>query len=838
MQYLGNTLLEGGEVNEGLIEVAYQLFKEDSELEPEASGRDAIVFNKKVAEDADADQPLSIQCIKDIKNVNALAAGQAIHIGPRLTVIYGKNGTGKSGYVRMLNKAFLSRGDKDILKNVFDSGAVGDPECTFTFKRTEEPYDLSYPIDKDSYEFAQFAVFDTKSVKEHLGNENQLSFTPSGFGFFDKLLIAQTGIRERLAAEISTKSAMHDLGPMFVNGNEVCTFVEGLDATTDLSAVETLCTLTTEDASRWDEIKTRLETLKAADKTKQVDELAAQHKQLSEFCEKAKEAFAMFDAEAILNYKKAIEAEVKLEGLTRAEGIQNLEKYQIEGIDSPEWSQFVVAGRTYADVIEKARNGTKYPAEGDNCLLCLQPLGAEQKELLHACWNLLKSSAQSELNVAKIAVGQIKAQLSSLPDLVFDETNTSYEIIEKVDANLADKWKHLTTKYTESVKETIVAIAERDATKLPKAIEATIADFDDCLKKLNADKAALIESNFDELKAEVQREIALFEDRSLLNKVKAKVEAYIAGLNWAARARLKDSSLAPGKITKISGTLYEKHITEEYLAVFREECDHLDAPEFVKITQRNSKGNTLRRLKIEGEHAVKILSEGEQRAIAISDFITEARMNPHNRGLIFDDPVSSQDHDRRERIAERLIELAKGRQVIVFTHEIPFLQRMTALAKKQQVEMEITTVRNTLGRPGVVKPELPFPVQPVAKRIGWLRDRLVKLVKLEEAGEEDEYFEQAKLWYTFLREGWERAVEESLFNDVVQRYDPRVQTQRLREVRVTDELLTAVEQSMTASSNWVHDQPQALNAKPPTSKEAERDLGFLDAFVQRCKAAK
>ncbi|MDM7921406.1 MAG: hypothetical protein QUS14_03820, partial [Pyrinomonadaceae bacterium] len=422
---------------------------------------------------------------------------------------------------------------------------------------------------------------------------------------------------------------------------------------------------------------------------------------------------------------------------------------------------------------------------------------------------------------------EIQLKIGSLPDFVFDDSNTVYKTVKNFDAAMATKWSGVVTQYNAAREAVLAAVIAQETNELPKPIAAAIADFDECLKKLDTERTTLIDSNPEVEKAAVQREIAVFEDRLLLAKVQKKAEAYINDSKWAAKARLNMKGLKPTKITNFAGELYNKHISDEYLAMFNEECRFLDAPTFVKISQRNTKGSTVRSLKIEGRSAIQILSEGEQRAIALADFLTEARMDPLNRGLFFDDPVSSQDHDRRENIAHRLVELAKGRQIIVFTHEISFLQRMKAIAEEQQVDYEITTVRKASGTPGIINPELPLPVMKVGKRIGWLRDRLVKLTKLEKNGEDDEYYLQAKAWYAVLRESWERAVEELVFKDVVQRYDPRVQTQRLNEVNVTDEMIGAIEKAMTASSSWVHDQPAALNPKVPTSKDAERDLASL-----------
>ena len=52
------------------------------------------------------------------RGVNALAEGQTLNFGPGLTIVYGDNAAGKSGYTRILKSACRARGAEDILGNV------------------------------------------------------------------------------------------------------------------------------------------------------------------------------------------------------------------------------------------------------------------------------------------------------------------------------------------------------------------------------------------------------------------------------------------------------------------------------------------------------------------------------------------------------------------------------------------------------------------------------------------------------------------------------------------------------------------------------------------------
>lgn len=66
-----------------------------------------------------------------LKHVNALAADQSIEFASSgVTVIYGENAAGKSGYSRVLKRACHAREKKsDVLPNVFTSGAKRQSTC-------------------------------------------------------------------------------------------------------------------------------------------------------------------------------------------------------------------------------------------------------------------------------------------------------------------------------------------------------------------------------------------------------------------------------------------------------------------------------------------------------------------------------------------------------------------------------------------------------------------------------------------------------------------------------------------------------------------------------------
>jgi hypothetical protein len=59
--------------------------------------------------------PVTLTQLTHHRGVNALAPEQTVAFGDRLTVVYGQNAAGKSGYTRVLKRACRSRFSEDVL---------------------------------------------------------------------------------------------------------------------------------------------------------------------------------------------------------------------------------------------------------------------------------------------------------------------------------------------------------------------------------------------------------------------------------------------------------------------------------------------------------------------------------------------------------------------------------------------------------------------------------------------------------------------------------------------------------------------------------------------------
>lgn len=199
---------------------------------------------------------------------------------------------------------------------------------------------------------------------------------------------------------------------------------------------------------------------------------------------------------------------------------------------------------------------------------------------------------------------------------------------------------------------------------------------------------------------------------------------------------------------------------------------------------------------------------------------------------MFDDPVCSLDHRRRERVAKRLADEAEKRQVIILTHDIYFLNLLTeAAGRAGRPVVTQSLVRQAQGF-GVASPNLPFEGLSSSKRVGFIKTIHVEAVKAQKLGEEEAHHELTVKAYYYLRLAWERAVEEVLLRNVVLRFRKGVETQRLSGVTVTDADYARVEAGMAKCSNYAHDKAQFGGVAVPDPDELMSDLVEFEAFIK------
>ncbi len=156
---------------------------------------------------------ITLLAIADVANANRLAAGQKLTFARTgMTVVYGDNGTGKSGYARILKRSCRTRFSTAVLPNELDTTSTKGAAATIAY--ADEGRDCP-PIawndsDTPNHILSAISVFDRESGAVHVREQNEVAFRPFGLDIPDDLAAACTGVKDALTAEQTRLNAARD----------------------------------------------------------------------------------------------------------------------------------------------------------------------------------------------------------------------------------------------------------------------------------------------------------------------------------------------------------------------------------------------------------------------------------------------------------------------------------------------------------------------------------------------------------------------------------------------------------------------------------------------------
>lgn len=811
-QKLSYLIMEKKHISEKELNEIYDFFKTETKLK---CGKVSENIEKVCNVNLENSPNVIWQGVCNLHGVNKLKSDSELNVSAGLTVVYGENGSGKSGYTRLLNNAFISRGDQDILPNIFENRPE-QVSADFKFSIDGNNIEYKYPDDKDEYAFKTIRNFDAKSAADDMNRESKIDFAPSELSFFDKLLSACSNIQRRLDDEIKEKKMDNPVLKYFSNDGSTLSQMKELTAKTEIDDIRERFGITDTEKEQYEQIKKEKANLVALDINRQTSLI----NQVLLFLSEAERKYAMYENitsnENIKIYNQQIKFLQKSKLIYESDGIALFEKDDIEQLGTKEWKDFINSAKKYYDKINNH----------EKCPLCGRKV--DGNDLLFKYWKFLESDAENNYNFAKEAIRISKEGLKGLNFTFLVESSVQKQW-------LTENYKKETDiisncfEAAELKRNSILNHLENEKEITEKFLKDK-PDFQGLIEKINQKKDSLNQESINLRIAECTRFENEFIDKSKVTELLPIIESYIEQLKWESLA--EKCKIKTRIITNKQKELFKKYVTDDYLKTFERECQRLNADFNVNIVSRGSSGQTLKKLQIQGNIPGKVLSEGEQRAISIANFLTEVSMDVRNIGIVLDDPVCSLDHKRRSHIVKRLIEEAQIRQVVIFTHEITFFMELKMEAERNGVTFEQETIRKICGQPGDISNLIPWQGMNVKDRTGKLKDDLQKIVSVFNSGDMDKYYYEAKEWCELLRESWERAVEEILFNDAIQRYNPCVQTQRLKKAPFTHDLYTELEHGMTECSSWCHDQARAINANIPSIDNLKY---YIECFEEYCK---
>ncbi|MGH2833820.1 MAG: hypothetical protein ACRDK2_13685, partial [Solirubrobacteraceae bacterium] len=537
---------------------------------------------------------LTLGSLSDVRSVNALAGAQAIQFNPHLTVFFGENGSGKSGYARILKQLSRSRTVQPILPNVYGSESHGVPRAhiTYTLEGSERSLEWN---GEHVPELAQMAVFDDAAVRVHLDGDLSYLYTPGDLVLFPAVAMSINAVRAQLEVQIAKRTPPENrFAGRFIPGTRISTLLSELGAQTDSLMLRELAAVSDQEASGLESLRTHIDALQAQTVPAQLTVEQLRRDYYRRLIAMAGTILA-FDHDAYNGaVADAADADARLGELAR----KLLSGVSLQGASAQAWRTFLLAGEAYRRHLHSAPG----QEQANTCLYCRQELSEEALGLLR-CYQEFANDAQRRRSLdARSRAAALAREVQSID---------RGRLAEELDHH-AQRWPGATPQ----IALTMLGALEAPQQALAASQQVQWAELKEMALELTRECKAKLQST-EKLIADLggkaeERQAALsvararyadLKDRVELGRCFGEVLAHIEDARWVARAlelkgRFGHLQRAFTQVAKDAG---EQFINGEFSKRFTEECISLSAPT-VRLDFPGRQGRTARQKVVARKH--------------------------------------------------------------------------------------------------------------------------------------------------------------------------------------------------------------------------------------------
>jgi len=781
-----------------------------------------------------AGDPISLVRVTEAKGINALPDDQKLEFAEKgLSIVYGDNGSGKSGYVRILKNACRSRDGRIAIRRDIEDTSPTPQSASIAFTRAGAEDTHSWtPSAATHADLPSVSIFDTRSANIHVEKTNAVAYIPEPMQVLEALAAACDEVKQKIDNQVAKLRLQtpHALkSPTLSRDTPAGAFLHNLSARSSLAQLDLLASLSTTEMKRFAEIQTDL----TQDPQKAVGRLQT-HKSklqgirtgLAKLC--AATSDAAFAKCALLRddlHRKGEAARVASEALFSASPLPEIGK--------DVWRTLWDAARRYSDQV--AYPTRKFPpttAGDDLCVLCQQPLTQEAVKRQQTFEAFVQGTTKTDEEKALKSLNDfnVEARKSGL-SLASRRDAISFLSTDLGDDELAQNLRAAMT---------IAAWRLRALVRgMPAPCPVAAFPENECLEAEAGLSRRIAQLSADHQSPAWQalvKEHKELQDRQALGNLVEDVKAEIARLKEIAKLEnaAKDANKRP--VTNKNKELSDKLVTNALRGRFAREVEKLKLSRMPVELRKVKDSNAISYFQVSlvekpNEPIGEILSEGEHRCIALAAFLAELVTSKRYSGIVFDDPMSSLDHIHRKAVAARLIEEAAHRQVIVFTHDLTFLYELRREAEAKGQSVHYQTVHRRSEKPGYVEGELPNKARSALQLANALRSELKSVRSEYDKWPEVRRTILSKGMIEQLREAWDQAIADFIY-PVLGRFDNQIKGGSLFKLAVLQDAdVLAITEARKRLSEDLHASAQTLNPASVTHAQLVEEVKKLEVWV-------
>ncbi|AIU32553.1 MULTISPECIES: AAA family ATPase [Corynebacterium] len=799
--------------------------------------------------------PVELRSIEHIANANHLAPGARLDFESNgLNIVAGSNGSGKSGYTRIIKQVAVSRAPSLVLSNVYEES--GNPSAVISFKMGEageKAFTWMAASDSSREELRRIRVFDALSARMHLQAAAEVAYVPPELQALSRYAAALEKISNAVESK-RTETSSKEPNLSELNRGAGVRIVAALGQKSAISLLEGLKGLTPEEEKRVKQLPGLISNLTQNSPAKLVSQATDRMHRIASLRGKIEALQKGLDANSSREMPELLkQRDAALKAVEDAAGMLARDPNIAPGTGNATWQRLWSAACAHSLDPE---NRDERMSDLQSCPLCQQDLEDDARKLFEKFETFVADEARKVLDRAN---ANLKNETDRLTALMIPNAEDHIELVSSYDPDLSKKIESVLMSFRDARQSLLdrEAIAEasyelskplnwadlsrsaREASKQLEQLEAQEKSKIDEFRTADsaAEAVGKLHEEFDRLSIQKR----LFDNAETLRNEHDR-QVLLQAIKKAKSACSTSSATRQNKVLS-------KEYVDKVCEQFKQETKVLgiDRVPVALNFRKASRGINYIQVILEDardEPVADVLSEGEHRMTAIAGFFADLTESGDGSVLVFDDPVSSLDQDYRRYVARRLVIESAHRQVIVFSHDVIFVRELyeeherfnkerTASGDSEIPALCYQHINRTVDGTGVLTEKGHWNSVKLKSKIGSVRARIQDAGPIYRAGDNEAYERESRDISGAIRECWEIFVEQELLGGVVTRFKRSVETQRLRYVTgISNEDIARVDLGMSKHSKEFrgHAAPEGDLSTPLTPDELRKEIDELDSF--------
>jgi energy-coupling factor transporter ATP-binding protein EcfA2 len=578
-----------------------------------------------------------------VKNLNRLAANQQLRFAiDGLTVIYGDNGSGKSGYCRIAKKLCRSLSADDLLGNVFESGVKPPAEVLVRYMTTgkEEPIEVTWTDgNTPPAAIASFTVFDSQNARLYVDRQNRIGFLPTEIALLERHGEHRRQLGETFDAEIKAidRRLKTPLPSGYSIAGPIPEMLSRLDPKSKSPIVsedelKKLAVISTEEEREL----VALELALANDPSTMAARARRVRTTLERYQSAAQVINERLSPEAALAYRTVWQGAVVAAEAASLAAADKFGGYPLPGVGLSLWRLLYEHAKAYALSLPGGSQEYLPDSEGERCVLCQQTLSAEAagriKEFNEFVAGAANKAADNAASARDEALRLFREMQIPAPSAISSELGDYGDLSIPRKETLA-----IITSFFEAAAKRRSALVEAGSVEafasvpdLLETISPMLGGEIQALEKeaLVHDKAATDDTT---RSADRARRDRLRDQKKLCDDFMV-VLARCKDLQERVKLRACSEAVETGSVSRQMTALRRSLVIKGLEKRILEEISNLSLTHIpFAVSDKSQDGQSYFEIGLIAPKAVannKVLSEGEQRALALACFLAEVPSVP------------------------------------------------------------------------------------------------------------------------------------------------------------------------------------------------------------------